>query len=213
VTIPILDVAVAFFIGMGPVKIVAAYLAVVHSARPEMRRQVAIRTVAAATVTALLLVGLGVGLVRLLHLSNESLVIAGAIVMLAVGLVTVLEPDPSEHLEHPRTDEELLRSAIHPLAIPMLLNPAGIAAAILLSVEVAAHPFTGGLILTAVVVLGIAALDLAVLLTLAAAPRPRAEAVIILERVFGMLLVAVAVQLLIFGLASIGIVDPSLAPH
>ena len=56
--------------------------------------------------------------------------------MLAVGLRTVLEPEEPEDRPVP-SHAGLLRQAIHPLAVPTLLNPAGIAAAILLSSEIA----------------------------------------------------------------------------
>jgi small neutral amino acid transporter SnatA (MarC family) len=207
--IPLIDIAAAFFIGMGPIKIVAAYLEVTHGASPELRRTVAIRTVLAATITALALVVLGVVIIRLLHLSSSGLVIGGSIVMLAVGLRTVLQPDPPEDHES-RSPDTILRQAIHPLAVPTLLNPAGIAAAILLSAEIAA---SGGFIVSIGIVVGIAALDLVVLLALARyGDRVHLDAIVILERVFGMLLVAIAVQLLLVGLAHIGMIDPAVLP-
>ncbi len=203
-SIPLLDIAVAFFIGMGPIKITAAYLEVTHGATPELRRLVAIRTVLAATITALALVVTGVILIRLLHLSGAGLVIGGSIVMLAVGLRTVLQPDaPEAHAT--RSRETLLRQSIHPLAVPTLLNPAGIAAAILLSAEIANN---GGYLASMAIVIGIAALDLVVLLTLARfGDRVHLDAVVILERIFGMLLVAIGVQLLLYGLVQIHLID------
>jgi len=203
--IPLVDVALAFFIGMGPIKIVAAFLAITHSARPEVRRQVAIRTVAAATITAVALVTAGVIIFRLFHLSAASLVIGGSIVMLAVGLRTVLAPAEEADTLPSQNPHDLYRKAIHPLAVPDLLNPAGIAAAILLSAEVAE---VGGFVGSIAIVLVIAALDLAVLLAVARlGDRIHLDVVTILERLFGMLLVAVAIQLLLYGLAQAGVID------
>jgi small neutral amino acid transporter SnatA (MarC family) len=203
--IPLADVALAFFIGMGPIKIVAAFLVVTHDARPEVRRQVAIRTVTAATITAVSLVVAGVVVFRLFHLSAASLVIGGAIVMLGVGLRTVLAPAETYEVVPLHGSHDLYRRAIHPLAVPDLLNPAGIAAAILLSAEVAE---VGGFIGGIVIVLAVAALDLAVLLVVARlGDRVHLDVVTILERLFGMLLVAVAIQLLLYGLAQAGVID------
>ena len=203
--IPLLDVALAFFIGMGPIKIVAAFLAITHDARPEVRRQVAIRTVAAATITAITLVVAGVVIFRLFHLSAASLLIGGSIVMLAVGLRTVLAPAETHEAVPIHGSHDLYRRAIHPLAVPDLLNPAGIAAAILLSAEVAE---VGGFVGSVAIVLAIAALDLVVLLAVARlGDRVHLDVVTILERLFGMLLVAVAIQLLLYGLAQAGVID------
>jgi multiple antibiotic resistance protein len=89
--------------------------------------------------------------------------------------------------------------------VPDLLNPAGIAAAILLSAEVAE---VGGFVGSIAIVLVIAALDLAVLLAVARlGDRIHLDVVTILERLFGMLLVAVAIQLLLYGLAQAGVID------
>ncbi len=205
---PIVEVAIAFFIGMGPVKIVAPYLAATHGAPLVLRRRVALLTVAAATLTALVLLLTGVILLRLLHLGDAALLIGGAIVMLAVGLQTVLAPEHGGEPPAP-VEADLLRQAIHPLAVPILLNPAGIAAAILLSAEVYA---VGGLAIAVGIILGIAAIDLAVLLGLAhGAHRLRLEAIVIIERVFGVLLVAMAVQLVLYALTQLGVVAPT--PH
>ena len=111
---PIVEVAIAFFIGMGPVKIVAPYLAATHGAPVVLRRRVATLTVAAATLTALILLLTGVILLRLLHLSDAALVIGGAIVMLAVGLQTVLAPD---HGGEPPVPVELGKGFLHAEAV------------------------------------------------------------------------------------------------
>ena len=204
--IPFFEVALAFFIGMGPIKILGAYLATTHGASLSVRRAVAIRTVAVATVTALVLLLSGAVLLRIFHISGPALIIASSIVMLAVGLQTVLAPDSADPDSHVASQRDLLRQAVYPLAVPMLLNPAGIAAAMLLSAEVAV---LGGLVGSVLVILAIAALDLVVLLVAARAGGgiPR-EAIVITERIFGMLLVAVAIQLLLVGLGAIGVIDP-----
>jgi multiple antibiotic resistance protein len=202
--IPFIDVAIAFFIGMGPIKIVVAYLAMTQGASMAIRRRVAVITVVAATTTAIALIFGGALLLTLFHVNGSSLVIAGGLVMVVYGLRQVVE-EP-EHDEEPVTlsDQALLRAAIHPLAVPVLLNPAGIAAAMILSLEVVE---SGGYVPAALIVLAFGALDLAVLLIAnRAAHRVPYGAITILEKVFGTLLVAIGIQLALIGAARLGLV-------
>jgi multiple antibiotic resistance protein len=208
--VSLFDVAVAFFIGMGPIKIVVAYLAMTHGAAPAIRRRVAIRTVVAATATAIALVFGGALLLRLFHIESAALIIAGGLVMIVYGLMSVVEGPIHEDEPEAPSDAALLRAAIFPLAVPLLLNPAGIAAAMILSVELVE---SGGYVATAVVVMVIAAIDLAVLLFAGrAGHRIPYAAITILEKVFGTLLVAIGVQLLVVATTRLGLLAP-LVPH
>jgi len=208
--ISLFDVAVAFFVGMGPIKIVVAYLAMTHGAAPAIRRQVAIRTVLAATATAIALVFGGALLLRLFHIESEALIIAGGLVMIVYGLMSVIEGPLHEDAHETLSDAALLRAAIFPLAVPLLLNPAGIAAAMILSVELVE---SGGYVATALVVLAIAVIDLAVLLFAGrAGHRIPFAAITILEKVFGTLLVAIGVQLLVVAAFRLGFLE-QLVPH
>ena len=74
-----------------------------------------------------------------------------------------------------------MREAIYPLAVPILLNPAGIAAAMILSVDLVAAG--------------------------AAGHRVPYAAITILEKVFGTLLVAIGVQLVLVGAERLGIIE------
>ena len=87
-----------------------------------------------AAVVALILVGLGEFLSRLLHFSTGSLSIAGGIILFIIAITMVrgsAEPDGNEAV--PGRDP--MRIAVFPLAIPYLLNPAGIVALVTLSAE------------------------------------------------------------------------------
>jgi multiple antibiotic resistance protein len=102
-----------------------------------------------------------------------------------------------------------MRKAVFPMGVPLILNPAGIAAATIFSAEAASFSDLG--LLTAIV-LGIAALDLIVLvLARPVGPRLPPEATLVLEQLLGVLLVAVAVELIVIGLGAFGIVD--VTPH
>jgi multiple antibiotic resistance protein len=98
-----------------------------------------------------------------------------------------------------------MRKAVFPMGVPLILNPAGIAATTIFSAEATGLDELGLLI---AIVVGIALFDLIVLVVARPiGPRLPAEATLVLEQLLGVLLVAVAVQLIVVGLAQLGIVD------
>ena len=199
----IAEVALVIFIGMGPVKVLVFYLDVTRDAAPSIGRRVAIRAVATATIVALGLGLAGALVMRLLHFSTASLIIAGGIVLLAYGIQIVLDTAPDDHADAPPTEAALMRMAVHPMGVPLILNPAGIAGVTILSAEAAT---LGDLGLLAIVVLLVAVLDVVVLFI----ARPIGawlppEATLVLEKLLGVLLAAVAIELIVLGLVQLGV--------
>ena len=200
-----LEVALVMFVGMGPVKVLVYYLAAIHDATPAVGRRVALRAVATAVITALGLLLVGALLMRLLHFSGPALVVAGGIVLLAYGLQMILKVVPRDLPHSAPSESDLMRLAVYPMGVPLVLNPAGIAAATIFSAEAVDIGYLG-LIAAIVVLMG--ALDVAVLFV--ARPigsRLPREATLVLEQLLGVLLAAVAVELIVIGLGQFGIVD------
>jgi multiple antibiotic resistance protein len=203
------ELALVMFVGMGPIKVLVYYLGATRQATPAVGRRIAVRAVAAATIVCLGLLLAGSVLMRLLHFSSGALIIAGGMVLLAYGIQTVLDTTPINEADAPPTESLLERLAIYPMGIPLILNPAGIAAAIIFSAEALTLGDLGVLV---GVVLAIAVLDIVVLwLARPIGSRIPPEGIIVLEQVLGVLLAAVAVELIFIGLGQLGIID--LAPH
>jgi small neutral amino acid transporter SnatA (MarC family) len=199
------EIALVMFVGMGPIKVLVYYLGATRHATPAVGRRIALRAVATATIVGLGLVLAGSVLMRLLHFSTGALIIAGGIVLLAYGIQTVLDTTPINEADAPPTESLLERLAIYPMGIPLILNPAGIAAVIIFSAEAASFGDLGAL---AGVILAIAVLDVVVLwLARPIGSRIPPEGIIVLEQVLGVLLSAVAVQLIVIGLGQLGIID------
>ena len=172
-------------------------------------RALAWRTVAAEPARgALAIVGvavIGALLFRLLHFSESALVVASGIVLLAYGIEVILRAEPASRRHPPPDESELMRRAIFPMGVPLILNPAGIAATTIFSAEATGLDQLGVLV---AIVLGIALLDLVVLVVARPiGPRLPAEATLVLEQLLGVLLVAVAVELVVIGLTQYGILD------
>ncbi|MDQ4125957.1 MAG: MarC family protein, partial [Actinomycetota bacterium] len=124
-----------------------------------------------------------------LEVSIESLSIAGGLLLLLVALEMLRGMD--------EISEEDADVALVPLATPLVAGPGAIATVIILSEQ---HPDAAG---RTGVLLGIVAALLAVLVTLLLAERLGrilpASLISFLTRVFGLLLSAIAVQLVVDG--------------
>ena len=198
------QVALVLFVGMGPVKVFVYYLAAIHDVDSATARMVAIRAVGTATLTALGLLVAGALLYRLLHFSSPALVTASGIVLLAYGIEVILRATPA-HMHVRESESSLMQRAIYPMGVPLILNPAGIAATTIFSAEAAD---LGELAVLTALVLGMGLLDLIVLLVARPlGPRIPPEATLVLEQLLGVLLVAVAVELIVIGLGAFGIID------
>ena len=161
-----------------------------------------------AGVVAVLLVGLGELLARLLHFSTGSLSIAGGVILIIIAATMVLgSADPRESQAIKGQDPE--RIAVFPLAVPYLLNPAGIVTLVTLSAE--SDSFAVFAMVLGVLAL-VLALDVAVFRWANRVSAHLDESrMLVTEKIFGFLLAALAVQLMLDGLDSVGVIH--LAGH
>ena len=200
----VFDVFILLLIGMGPKVALVPFLDLTKGMEADTQKKVARRMVQAAVVTALILVLLGSFLMRLLHFTPGALNIAGGIVLLLLGLHMLVSPGKDDHHEK-ASDRDAMQMALYPLAVPYLLNPAGIAVLVIMSGE------TDSWLMLAIViglVLLMGALDWLVFSNLDKLSKhldPSRLAVT--EAVFGVLLAALAVQMMVTGLADLGIID------
>ena len=113
-----------------------------------------------------------------------------------------------EHLDAPADPDKL---AVYPLAIPSLFNPVGITVLIIASDSV--HSLAAAVLVLGLVLL-VGAVDYLIFSNIdKIAKRINPTSLIVSEIVFGVLLTAVAVQLFVFGLRLLGIIEPAAATH
>jgi multiple antibiotic resistance protein len=175
---------------MDPLGNVPLFLSVLTSVPPERRRRVLLRENAIAYVVLMLFLFTGGGLLRLLGLELESVGIAGGIVLFLIALRMVF---PDDRRSGPPLHGEPF---IVPLAVPLIAGPSTIATLLLLDTATAT---TDGLLILAVTVAW--AVSATILLSSTALYRVLGErGLLALERLMGMLLVIVAVQMLVDGL-------------
>jgi multiple antibiotic resistance protein len=193
-------------IGMGPKIALVPFLERTKQLDSETQRAVGRHMVVAAVVTAIILFASGAFLMRLLHITGGAVAVAGAIILaiLAVKMATGLSGNVEEKQAEVQVDPKKI--AVHPLAIPYLLNPVGITILIVASGEVVSIA-GAGLVLGLILLIG--AFDYLVFTNIdKLSKRLNPVSLIIFEVVFGILLTAIAVQLMVFGLGSLGIIAP-----
>src|SRR5215469_16228704 len=200
----IIDTFLLLLIGIGPKIALVPFLdATADMPQATKRRVLRKMLTTAATVAALLLI-LGGLLTRLLHFSPGALGISSGIILLIIAVTMVLGPQNGNGGGHPVTGQDPMRVAVFPLAVPYLLNPAGIVVLVTLSAEAA----NLAVLAVAVGVLVLVLLIDVVVFRSAVQVGGKLDAsrMLVTEKVFGFLLAALAVQLALNGLSDIGVI-------
>ena len=202
----LLDFLILLMIGMGPKVALVPFLDLTADMDSDTRKGVASRMVRTATVVALVLVVLGGFLMKLLHLSQAALYIAGGIVFLLMALRMLVKAGEGGD-DHPEKADKrnATEKALYPLAVPYLLNPAGITLLVVFSGVNDSWLMLG---IMAILVLLVAAWDWLVFSNLdTIAKYLNRQRMAVTEAVFGVLLAALAVELMLLGLARLGVLD------
>jgi len=202
------DILTILLVTVGPLKALIVFATLTAKADPGFRRQVANRTVLVATIVTLVFAVAGEVFLQIFHISLPALKIAGGIILLlfALGMAMGGGHDEQEGEEPKALSPDI---AVFPLAMPMMATPQGLVA---ITVIVAAQPSVRDILVVLVAILAVMALNL---LCLRSADRiikaigPSALQVI--ARVAGLLLTALAVQLMILGLRDLGVIRPEAA--
>ena len=204
----VIDTFLLLLIGIGPKIALVPFLELTGSLDSATKARVVRKMLTTAGVVALILVGLGELLARLLHFSTGSLSIAGGIILVIIATTMVLggaAPEENQAIE----GSDPMRLATFPLAVPYLLNPAGIVTLVTLSAEAQSLAVFAMVLAVLAVVL---ALDLVVFRWANRVSEQLDESrLLVTEKIFGVLLAALAVQLVLDGLDSVGVIH--LAGH
>jgi len=202
----VIDTFLLLLIGIGPKIALVPFVETTAGMDSATKARVVRKMLVTASVVAVLLIFLGELLARLLHFSTGSLSIAGGIILVIIAVSMVLRSDDPHH--SPVGEErDPMRVAVFPLAIPYLLNPAGIVMLVTISAEADSASVVGLVLGLLVVVL---ALDVAVFRWANhVSQRMDASRMLVTEKVFGFLLAALAVQLMLDGLHSVGVIHLS----
>ena len=193
-------------IGMGPKIALVPYLEKTHAFDAETKVRIGRKMVLTALVTALVLLATGALLMRLLHITGGAVAVAGGIILALIAIKMAAGPTekPHDELSTPIDPDKL---AVFPLAVPYLLNPVGITVIIIASGEILS---VASAAMVAALILIVGLLDYIVFTNIdTLAKRMKPATMVVSEVVFGILLTAVAVQLIVSGLGNLGIITAS----
>lgn len=182
--------AITLLLIMDPLGNIPPFLSALKKVEPVRRRMVLVREILIAYVVLLFFLFAGEYLLRLLSLQEETISIAGGIVLFLIALRMVF---PKEEATRDTLEGEPF---IVPLAIPLIAGPSTLAALLLLrqspnSTWQLFLALTLAWIVTAVILLSSTGLYRLL----------KERGLIAIERLMGMLLVMLAVQMFINGLA------------
>jgi len=199
----VIDTFLLLLIGIGP-KIALVPFLELTTGMPEATKRRVLRKMltTAATVAAVLLV-LGGLLTRLLHFTPGALGVASGIVLLIIAVSMILGQNGNGGA-HSVQGQDPMQVAVFPLAVPYLLNPAGIVALVTLSGEASSIAVAA---VAAGVLIVVLALDVVVFRwAVQVSGKMDASRMLVTEKVFGFLLAALAVQLVLNGLSDVGVI-------
>lgn len=202
-TFSLLEAFLALFIGMGPIKVLLIYIAKTQGMDKATKNKIARRTVLIAAGVSVVLFITGAVIQQLLHFSIGALNIIGGIILLLLGINMVLGGGAKSKVTEGGAHDPM-SMAVSPLAIPLTLNPVGIVTLVVASSEVTDIPSS---IAVVVMIAIVALIDLVVLLGSDYVARYLTEAAVhLLEVLLGIFLGALAVQMMLNGLAELGII-------
>jgi multiple antibiotic resistance protein len=195
---------VTLVIVLDPIGLAPTFVAITHGMPRSARRQVAIRAslIAAGVLAGTALVG--DKLLATVGISLPAFRIAGGLLLFSIAseMVFGVRIQRQSATAEQAMEERVRNVAAFPLAIPLMAGPGAITAVVLLSGRAAGQPaLLGGLIAVAVLVVA-----LCLVIFLAASRIEKILGItgnVVLSRLLGVLLAALAVQFVVDGVRSV----------
>ncbi len=189
----LLSAVVTLFLIMDPLGNVPVFLSVLKNVPRERRRAIVIREVLIAYGVLLIFLLLGDQALRLLHIEQETISIAGGIVLFLIALRMIF-PQTGSYSDAPEGEPLVV-----PLAVPLIAGPSAMAALLLLQ---RAAPSGSTDLWFAMTIAW--ALTAAILIAAPFFYRILGErGLTAMERLMGMVLVMISVQMLLNGIRSV----------
>lgn len=204
---------VTLLVVIDPIGSVPVYLFAVQSVPRHLHTRFAIRGVVVATAVLLAFLIAGQLLLETLGLRIGSFQVAGGIILFLFALTMIFgESKAKREIEEAERDH--LAGAVFPLAMPSIASPGAMLAIVVLT-DNHTEPLTDQ-ILTAALLIGVLLITLAVLLLAGKVHRLIGNTgASIISRVMGIILATIAVDAVLGGLDSLGVLEltPDNAPR
>ncbi|BCX49661.1 UPF0056 inner membrane protein [Haloferula helveola] len=184
-------------------------LTMTRNADASLKRKIAFRSVLITTVVCILFTLAGAVILSALKITVEALLISGGAILFVFALNLVIAEDKPETASGPPPAPSI-GIAAYPLAVPLMASPQGLVAIIAIEATLR-QGFSPGAIMDVGILLGIILIIMAINLgVLLGAERIFAkippEFLKVVMRIVGVLLCALAVQLMIAGFDGLGLI-------
>jgi MarC family membrane protein len=189
----VLSAALLLFLILDPLGNIPVFLSLLRGMPAHRQRIVLARELLIALAVLMLFLWCGKYALEAMHLRQESVTIAGGIVLFLIGLRMIFPPPEGLMGEIPDGEPFIV-----PMAIPLVAGPSGMAAVMLMGSQEPERMAEWSLALLLAWAATAAILFSATLLY----KRLGSRALIAVERLMGMLLVAISVQMLLDGIAA-----------
>jgi multiple antibiotic resistance protein len=206
----LLNALITLFVTIDPIGLAPIFVGLTRGMTKDQRRQTAIRATVTAAIILYAFALVGEGLLGFLGISLAAFRIAGGLMLFWIGFEMVFErrdqrkmANAARAIEEERTHDlaDIHHLAIFPLAIPLIAGPGAISATILIA---ASAPSTLGVVGLLVIVGALVGSCLAVFLLAGPLDRMLGKTGrIVLTRLLGVLLAALAVQFVADGVTEI----------
>lgn len=189
----IASAALLLFLILDPLGNIPVFLGLLKGLPPARQRVVIIRELLIALGVLMLFLWAGRYLLELMHLRQESVSIAGGIILFLIGLRMIFPPAEGIMGEQPEGEPFIV-----PMAIPMIAGPSGMAAVMLLGSQEPGRMGAWSL------ALAIAWAATAIILFSATYLQKwlGTRVLTAIERLMGMVIVAISVQMLMDGIST-----------
>ena len=189
----IASAALLLFLILDPLGNIPVFLSLLKGLPPARQRVVIVRELLIALGVLMLFLWAGRYLLELMHLRQESVSIAGGIILFLIGLRMIFPPAEGIMGEQPEGEPFIV-----PMAIPMIAGPSGMAAVMLLGSQEPGRMGAWSL------ALAIAWAATAIILFSATYLQKwlGTRVLTAIERLMGMVIVAISVQMLMDGIST-----------
>lgn len=189
----VLSAATLLFLIMDPLGNLPIYMSVLKSIDPKRRVWVIFRELTIALVILFVFLFSGQGLLEFLQIEQETVSIAGGIILFLIAIKMIF-PKPGGIMNLPEGEEPL----IVPLAVPMIAGPSTMAALILLANQQPDKMMHW----SAALLLAWAVASVILLMSGTVHRLLKDKGLRAIERLMGMILVMIAIQMLLNGISS-----------
>lgn len=202
----ILTSFVTLFVVIDPVGTAPIFVALTRGMETVRRRAIALRACAIAA-GILAIFGLsGRAVLDLLGISLPAFRIAGGLLLFLIAVEMLFERRSARREERTRDEDDSHDPSVFPLATPLVAGPGAMAAMILLSTDGSGARDWAQVVLAQAVMAAVLAIVLAMFLLAPLIERALGRTgILVVTRLLGMLLAALAVQFVLDGIAAFGV--------